>query len=200
MTLSTLRRAGIVSGLALAAALTFSARANAQQSSQPAPSAVGLGIKGIGVRLGVVDPENASSVVTYGVHVDAGQLVKGFHLIPSLEYWNVGTDLSGYSSDVNDLSLRLAGNFDFPLQGQRFTPYLGGAFGWHHLKGESNVAVPPGTPDPNYSDDKFGFDIQGGARNQFTPNLSMFGELGYSFVSDAAQLRLIGGLTYHFVY
>src|SRR5512143_2722213 len=85
MTLSTLRRAGIVSGLALAAALAFSGRAIAQQA-QPAPSAVGLGLKGIGVRLGVVDPENASSVVPYGVHVDAGQLVKGLHLIPSLEY------------------------------------------------------------------------------------------------------------------
>jgi opacity protein-like surface antigen len=192
----------LATGLAHAAALTYSGRAIAQQaqSSQPAPSAVGLGLKGIGVRLGVVDPQNTSGVITYGVHVDAGQLVKGLHLIPSLEYWDVGTDLSGYSADISDLSLRLAANFDFPLQGQRFTPYLGGAFGWHHLKGESNVAVPPGSPDPNYSDDKFGFDIQGGARNQFTPNLSMFGELGYSFVSDASQLRLIGGLTYHFVY
>ena len=199
MTLSTLRRAGIVTGLALAAALTIAGDAFAQEAQQKQPEA-GLGIKGIGVRLGVVDPENASTAVTYGVHVDAGQLVKGLHLIPSLEYWNVGTDLGGISADVNDLSVRLAANFDFPLQGQRYTPYLGGAFGYHHVNGETNAPVAPNTPDPNFSKDKFGFDLQGGVRNQFTPNLSMFGELGYSFVSDAAQLRLIGGLTYHFVY
>ncbi|HET9951831.1 MAG TPA: outer membrane beta-barrel protein [Candidatus Eisenbacteria bacterium] len=199
MTQSTLRRAGIGSVIALAAAVAFTGHAFAQQS-QPAQSEAGLGIKGIGVRLGLVDPEDASSALMYGVHVDAGQLVKGVHLIPSVEYWNVGTDLGGYHADVNDLAIRLGVNFDFPLQGQRFTPYLGGAFGYHHVKSETNAPLAPGAADPNFSDDKFGFDVQGGARNQFTPNLSMFGELGYSFVSDASQLRLLGGLTYHFVY
>jgi len=180
------------------AALTFAGHAFAQDSQ--AQGQAGLGLKGIGVRLGLVDPEDASSALMYGVHVDAGQLVRGLHLVPSVEYWNVGSDVSGYHLDVNDFSIRLALNFDFPLQGQRFTPYLGGAFGYHHVQAETNIPPAPGSPDPNYSDDKFGFDVQGGARNQFTPNLSMFGELGYSFVSDASQLRLLGGLTYHFVY
>ena len=131
----------------------------------------------------------------YGVHVDAGEFVKNVHLMPSVEYWNVGNDVGQYNSDFSDLAVRLGVNFDFPLQDQRMTPYLGGAIGLHHFSIDSN--------DPGIGSDsetKFGLDIQGGARNQFTPNLSLFGELGYSFVSDANQLRLLGGLTYHFIY
>jgi opacity protein-like surface antigen len=195
MTLSTLRRAGIVSGLALAAALTLAAQASAQASTPPAKSEPGIGLKGIGVRLGLDDPEGASSAFMYGVHVDAGEFVRNVHLIPSVEYWSVGNDIGAYNSDFSDLAFRLDVNFDFPLQDQRFTPYLGGGFGLHHIKFDTNV---PAVPDA--SDTKFGLDVQGGARNQFTPNLSLFGELGYSFVSDSNQLRLLGGLTYQFIY
>jgi opacity protein-like surface antigen len=191
MTRSTLRRAGIVSGLAFAAALLFAAHASAQQAT----AEPGIGLKGIGVRLGLDDPEGASSALMYGVHVDAGEFVRNVHLVPSLEYWSVGNDIGAYNTDFSDLAVRLGVNFDFPLQDQRFVPYLGGGFGLHHIKLSTNVPLVP-----DQSDTKFGLDIQGGARNQFTPNLSLFGELGYSFVSDSNQLRLLGGLTYHFIY
>jgi opacity protein-like surface antigen len=199
MTLSTLRRAGTVSALALIATLALAARTSAQTSAPastpPAKAEPGLGIKGIGVRLGLDDPEGASSALMYGVHVDAGEFVRNVHLVPSVEYWSVGNDLAGYSIDTSDLSLHLGVNVDFPLQDQRFVPYLGGGLGLHHLKASTNF---PGTPDQ--SDTKFGIDMQGGVRNDVTPNLSLFGELGYSFVSDANQLRLLGGLTYRFIY
>jgi opacity protein-like surface antigen len=191
MTLSTLRRAGIVSGLALAAALALAAQASAQQAKDEP----GIGLKGIGVRLGLDDPEGASSAFMYGLHVDAGEFVRNVHLVPSVEYWSVGNDIGAYNSDFSDLAFRLGVNFDFPLQDQRLVPYLGGGFGLHHIKFDTNVPLVP-----DASDTKFGLDVQGGARNQFTPNLSLFGELGYSFVSDSNQLRLLGGLTYQFIY
>src|SRR5512143_725697 len=166
MTHSTLGRAGIVSGFALAAALALAAHASAQQ--QQASNEPGLGLKGIGVRVGLDDPEGASSAFMYGVHVDAGEFVRNVHLIPSLEYWSVGNDVGGYNSDFSDLAVRLAVNFDFPLQDQRFTPYLGGGLGLHHVKFDTNVPLVP-----DESDTKFGLDVQGGARNDFTPNLSL---------------------------
>src|SRR5690349_19918758 len=195
MTLSTLRRAGIVSGLALATALTFAAHASAQATTTAAKSEPGIGLKGIGVRVGLDDPERASSAFMYGVHVDAGEFVRNVHLVPSVEDWSVGTDVGSVSTDFSDLAFRLGVNFDFPLQDQRFAPYLGGGLGLHHLKVDTNIS---GGDDQ--SETKLGLDIQGGARNQFTPNLSLFGELGYSFVSDSNQLRLLGGLTYQFIY
>jgi opacity protein-like surface antigen len=192
MTLMTLRRAGFLCGLSLAVLVSFTTCAFAQQTEKPS---TGLGIRGIGVRLGLDDPEDASSALTYGVHLDAGEFVKNVHIVPSVEYWSVGNDVGAYNADFSDLAFRLGVNFDFPLQDQRITPYLGGALGLHHLKFDTNF---PGAADN--SDTKLGLDIQGGARNQFTPNLSLFGELGYSFVSNANQLRLLGGLTYHFIY
>lgn len=190
MKLSTLRRAGLVLGLAL-----FVAIAAAPAFAQQAERTTGLGIKGIGVRLGLADPEDASSALLLGVHMDAGEFVRNVHVVPSIEYWNVGNDVGLYNADFSDLAFKLAVNFDFPLQDQRMVPYLGGGLGIHRLKFDTNA---PGFPD--YSDTKFGLDVQGGARNQFTPNLSLFGELGYTFMSDANQLRLLGGLTYHFIY
>lgn len=191
MKLSTLRRAGLLSGLAALVAFTMASPVFAQQADQTG----GLGLKGLGVRIGLTDPEGGSSALMYGVHLDAGELVNHVHLVPSVEYWNVGNDVAQYNSDLSDLAFRLGVNFDFPLQDQRMVPYLGGGIGLHRFSFDTNV---PGVDSS--SDTKFGIDIQGGARNQFTPNLSLFGELGYSFVSDANQLRLLGGLTYHFIY
>lgn len=191
MELSTLRRAGRLSGLAMLVAMVVAAPAFAQTTE----SSPGLGLKGIGVRLGLTDPEDASSALMFGAHMDAGEFVKNVHVIPSVEYWNVGSSIGTYNSDFSDLAFRLGVNFDFPLQDQRMVPYLGGALGLHRFSFDSNV---PGFDGD--SDTKFGLDVHGGARNQFTPNLSLFGELGYSFVSDANQLRLLGGLTYHFIY
>ncbi|MNC97443.1 hypothetical protein D3C83_151000 [compost metagenome] len=74
-------------------------------------------------------------------------------------------------------------------------PYLGGGIGLHRIKFESNV---PGAPDA--SDSKIGFSLLGGMRNDFTPNLALFGELGYTFVENANQLRILGGMTYKFIY
>ena len=187
---STLRRAGLVSGLALLVAIVA-----APSFAQEADQSSGLGIKGIGVRIGLADPEDASSALMYGLHMDAGEFVKNVHIVPSVEYWNVGNDIGIYNYDFSDLAFRLGVNFDFPLKDQRMVPYLGGGIALHHMSFDTDV---PGVPED--SDTKFGLDVQGGARNQFTPNLSLFGELGYSFVSDANQLRLLGGLTYHFVY
>ncbi len=186
MKLSTLRRAGLLSGLAVLVAITMASPVFAQQADQTG----GLGLKGLGVRAGLCDSEGASSALMYGVHLDAGEFVNNVHFVPAVEYWSVGVN----GVDNSDLAVRASINFDFPLQDQRMVPYLGGGFGMHRIKKDATTLT------KETKDTKFGLDVQGGARNQFTPNLSLFGELGYSFVSDANQLRLLGGLTYHFIY
>ena len=191
MRLSMKGRTAAMSGLVLAFTIASAAPAFAQYSNQ----ATGLGIRGLGVRIGLTDPEDASSALMYGVHVDAGTIVSNVRLIPSLEYWSVGTDVGIYNTDCSDLAVKVDANVDFPLQDQRLVPYLGGGIGLHRVKFDSNV---PGVADA--SDNKIGFSLQGGLRNEFTPNLSLFGELGYSFVENANQLRLLGGFTYKFVY
>ncbi|MGH7680718.1 MAG: outer membrane beta-barrel protein [Candidatus Eiseniibacteriota bacterium] len=175
--------------------LCFGTPARAQDHSAATKSDVGLGIKGIGARLGYVDPENVSGAAVLGLHMDLGTFVRGVHLQPYMEYWSAGVNVAGVSADMSDLEFGGNVDVDFPLQGSRMTPYLGGGLGLHFLSEDSNVAGAPSGDDT-----KFGLNILGGVRNQVMPNVSLFGEARYSFVSDAAQLKFLGGFTYQFIY
>jgi opacity protein-like surface antigen len=179
--------------LAAFGALSSASPAWAQSSAERGTSDVGLGIKGIGARIGYVDPEDVSGAAVLGLHMDAGTIVKAVHVMPYMEYWSTSVDISGVSADMSDLAFAVDVNADFPLQGSRVTPYAGGGLGLHFLSSDSSVG---GTSD----DTKFGFNIQGGVRNQIMPNISLFGEARYAFVSDAAQLKFVGGFTYQFIY
>lgn len=182
----------LVAVLGLVALVAAAPAAFAQATTAREP---GLGFQGLGARLGFVDPEGTSSTLELGVHIDAGQIVKGVRLQPLVEYWSLGTSIGPYNSDVSDFSFGTDVNVDFPLQDSRIVPYAGGGLGLHFLSFDSTV---PNVPDQ--SDTKLGLNIQGGIRNDIMPNLSIFGEARYNFVSDANQLKVLGGFTYRFVY
>ncbi len=168
--------------------LTFGSLAQAAQ--QNAPASHGLGLQGFGARIGLVDPENASSTVALGAHVDAGEFVKNVHVMPYIEYWKVG--VSGVNT--RDFTLATDVNLDFPLQGGHVVPYAGGGLGLHFLHADIPVVGGDG------SSKKLGLNIQGGIRNQVMPNLGLFGEVRFSFVDTADQLKVMGGFTYNFIY
>lgn len=187
-------------GAALTAAAGFAAfapaaRAQTETPPPPPPSTTtrarpeeaSLGFKGIGGRIGLVKPEGASSTVDLGFHVDAGEFVHNVHLTPLAEYWKVGVA----GNNFKDFSIGTDVTVDFPLQDNRMTPYVGGGIGVHWLSADD-----PRLP----SDTKLGFDVLGGIRNDVMPNLALFGELRYNFVSDVNQLKILGGLTYRFIY
>ena len=153
-------------------------------------ASAGLGFKGIGARVGLVDPEGGSSTVTLGAHIDAGEFVEHVHLTPYAEYWSVG--VSGVA-DTKDFTVASDVTVDFPLQGGSLTPYAGGGLGLHFLR------LPPSIPgDPTRT--RLGLGIQGGIKNQVMPNFGFFGEVRWSFVKEADQLKLVGGFTYNFIY
>ncbi len=182
------RNGSILGALIVAAGVaSFGALATAA----PAAETHGLGFQGLGARIGFVDPEGASSTVALGIHVDGGEFVRHVHLMPMAEYWSVGVA----GSDIKDFTLGMDVNVDFPVEGGRVIPYAGGGLGLHFV----SFDVPPGFIGDN-SDTKLGLNMQGGIRNQVMPNLGIFGELKYSFVSDVNQLKIMGGFTYNFIY
>ncbi len=184
-----IRNGSLLGALLVAAGLiSFTARADAAAST--ATQYRGLGFQGLGARIGFVDPEGASSTVALGIHVDAGEFVQHVHIVPLAEYWKVGA--SGV--DVSDLNIGSDVNVDFPVEGGRVIPYAGGGLGLHFVKVDN-----PFGPGSN-SDTKLGLNIQGGIRNQVMPNLGIFGEVKYDFVSDVNQLKIMGGFTYNFIY
>jgi opacity protein-like surface antigen len=188
-------------GIALAAItglLAMAPQALAQSTTSTSSRSnenIGLGFKGLGARIGLVDPENASSTVDLGVHIDAGEFARNIRLMPLVEYWSVGQDVGPYNADLKDFSLGADLNLDFPLQDSRVTPYAGGGLGLHWLKSSTSV---PNVPDQ--SDTKLGLSLLGGVRTDAMPNLALFGELRYNFVSDFNQLKILGGFTYRFIY
>ena len=180
------RKGWFVGALVVAAGLaSFSSLA----AAAPAEAGHGLGLQGLGARIGFVDPEGASSTVALGLHLDAGEFVRHVHIVPMLEYWKVG--VSGV--DVSDFMLGSDVDVDFPVEGGKLIPYAGGGLGLHFVK----VDVPPGFDG---SSTKLGLNIQGGIKNQIMPNLGIFGEVKYAFVSDVNQLKIMGGFTYNFIY
>lgn len=183
------RNESLLGALLVAAGLAcFSAPASAATSTTESK---GLGFQGLGARIGFVDPEGTSSTVALGIHVDAGEFVQHVHIMPLAEYWKVG--VSGV--DVSDLNIGSDVNVDFPVEGGRVIPYAGGGLGLHFVKADD-----PFIAGASNSDTKLGFNIQGGIRNQAMPNLGIFGEVKYSFVSDFNQLKIMGGFTYNFIY
>ena len=185
-------KSALIAALMLVMTAAFGAPAQAQNAADN----IGLGFKGLGARLGLVDPEGASSTLDLGIHIDAGEFARNLHLQPIAEYWSVGVEAGGFSVDISDFSLGMDLLLDFPLQDSRIVPYAGGGLGMHFLKYESNV---PGE-DAEDSRNKLGLNLQGGVRNDVMPNLALFGEVRYNFISDANQLKLLGGFTYRFVY
>jgi len=180
------RNGSLLGALIVAAGLaSFGATALAATTTE----SHGLGFQGLGARIGFVDPEGASSTVALGIHIDAGEFVQHVHVMPLAEYWKVGA--SGV--DLSDLTLATDINVDFPVEGGRVIPYAGGGLGLHFVKADNPIG-------PDASDTKLGLNIQGGIKNQAMPNLAIFGEVKYSFVSDVNQLRIMGGFTYNFIY
>ena len=188
-----MNRNGSVVGALIVATGLVSFSVLAQAAPAPASTASqGLGFRGLGARIGFVDPEGGSSTVALGVHIDAGEFVQHVHIMPLVEYWKVGAS----GADVSDLMIGSDVNVDFPVEGGRVIPYAGGGLGLHFVK-VSDPFAPPGFDN---SSTKLGLNVQGGIKNQVMPNLAIFGELKYSFVTDVNQLKLMGGFTYNFIY
>jgi Outer membrane protein beta-barrel domain len=180
------RTAAVSAALALVLALFLAPSAHAQRTSQGMDQT--LGFRGIGARVGLVDPEDASSTITFGVHADLGEFIPNLRITPLAEYWSVG--VSGY--DHSDLMIGTNADWAFPLVGPKVTPYAGGGVGLHFISYDK--------PGDNYKNSRLGLHVQGGLRDEVMPNLNLFGELRFTFVRQADNFKLLGGFTYNFIY
>jgi len=184
------RTAAGSAALALLLALSFAPAAHAQSTTTTHEPDRSFGFRGIGVRAGLVDPEGASSTITYGAHVDLGEFVPNLRITPFAEYWSVGVN----NADRSDFLLATNVDWKFPLVGPKVTPYAGAGLGLHFLKANY--------PAPLADDSKtrFGLHVQGGLVDEVMPNFDIFGELRFTFVDQADNFKLLGGFTYNFIY
>ena len=182
------RALALGSALALISILAFTGAAAAQGTTTTPTTDESLGFRGFGARIGLVDPEDASSTITFGLHLDLGEFVPNLRITPLIEYWSAGAG----GSDVSDLTIATNLDYSFPLVGPKVTPYAGGGLGIHRIKRDNPVT--------EYKNTRVGLHVQGGIRDEVMPNLSLFGELRFTFVDETDNWKLLGGFTYNFIY
>ena len=100
-----------------------------------------IGFKGIGPRIGYVDPEGGlDGTIEFGAAMEFGEFVRQLHWDGSVSFWSAGRDYNyyngsgyrNYSWSLRDFILRSGINYHF-LEGE-WEPYVGGGLGLHFIR------------------------------------------------------------------
>lgn len=134
-----------------------------------------IGLKGIGGRLGIVDPQGAyNSTVTFGMVFDFGTLAPGLHWDGAITYWRSEHRWPYYPPyywDLGDLALRTGLKYYF-LAGE-WHPLIGGGLGIHNYRsyynGPPDERWPPG--HPIYDDMRLQGYLAFGVAKEFSRNM-----------------------------
>jgi hypothetical protein len=157
-----------------------------------------IGFKGIGPRIGYVDPEgNLDGSVEFGVAFEFGEFVRQLHWDGSVSFWSTGRDYQYYNGNnyrkynwsLRDLVLRSGVNYHF-VEGE-WVPYAGGGLGLHFYSWDYS-----GAPYyNNASDTKLGLYVDGGIEHQFSVNWTGQMQLQFDF-AEPDQTALLFNLIY----
>jgi hypothetical protein len=171
---------------------------------QNASAASDMGLKSLGVDLGLVDPENVDGVVGFGASADWGMLSPRVGLSSNLGYWSKSEDLGfGEEVSIRDVSLSTRARYFFPVSSAKFRPYMGGGLGLHFLNAEfSSPAVDLGggfflpAMSVSESETKIGIDLGGGFVTPVGAKTDFYGDLWYGIVEDFSQVSMKVGLAW----
>ncbi|MFQ5675092.1 MAG: outer membrane beta-barrel protein [bacterium] len=167
----------------LIALLLFSGSLMAQQ----------LGFNGVGGTLHFVKPEDSNNSVGFGAHVDLGEVVKGLHLFPSIEYFNNKADVQDFFGTVEAEASVTSINGDvryyFPSSGKA-SFFAGGGVGLH-LTGSTKVQG----QKVGDSQSDVGLNLMGGVDVPMNEKIVLTGFAKF-VVSDNNGVKVGGGITY----
>jgi len=158
-----------------------------------------IGFKGIGPRIGYVDPNSGlDGTAEFGVAFEFGEIARRLHWDGSISFWSSGRnypfynahhDYFRYNWTLRDFVLRSGVNYHF-LEGE-WVPYAGGGLGLHFYSWNYN-----GAPDyDNTSDTKLGIYIDGGVEHKFSETWTGQMQLQVDF-ADPDQTALMFNLIY----
>jgi len=158
-----------------------------------------IGFKGIGPRLGFVDPEGAlDGTAELGVAFEFGELARQLHWDGSVSFWSTGRNYPYYDNHnvyyrynwkLRDFVLRSGVNYHF-LEGE-WVPYAGGGLGLHFYSWDYN-----GAPYYNNTNDtKLAVYIDGGIEHEFSKSWTGQMQLQFDF-ANPDQTALLFNLIY----
>jgi len=163
-----------------------------------------LGLKGAGLEIGLVSPQDVDATFGFGVFADLGSIAPQFMLEAYLDYWSKSEDIVGGETMVRDWALGAKGKYVFPAENTRVRPYVGAGLGLHLVKAKvsipdtdfGGIIVPGMTVEDSMT--KLGIDLGGGLTTPLSDRADFVGEFWYGIVSDLNQLSLKVGVLYRF--
>lgn len=167
-------------------------------------AAADVGLKGIGVRVGVVEPENLDTTVGFGFFMDLGTFHPNVAFETYVDYWSNSLDVEFMEMSFRDIAVGAKVEYMISTARPTIHPFIGGGLSVHVLRSE--VTTPAldigGLIIPGFSldasDTKVGLDLGGGLRAGVAEHVDIIGEAWYSFVPDFNQLIATGGIAYKF--
>ena len=125
------------------------------------------------------------------------QLMEGFSLMPTLEYWRNQNTIQTFGIRSTRKDAALAGLLRYDFKRSGFQPYLGVGLGMHFLSNEVD-APSLGLNDASDSLIKGGVAVLGGASFGLAGRLGNLIELEYHRLSEESQLKINWGLSVGF--
>jgi hypothetical protein len=164
-----------------------------------------IGLKGIGVKVGLLVPEDPlDNTFTIGAVADLGTFIPQLHWDVSLQYWSAGYNQgifgANYDWSWSDIALKSTVRYFFPVK-SNLEPYLGGGIGMHFYSWKWDY---PGYsyggyvhPGASLSDTETKFDLHfvGGAQFSLAPNWKLQAEAEYA-IADIDQFMLGANIIY----
>lgn len=164
-----------------------------------------LSLRGIGLKVGVVNPEDLDAALGLGLVLDLGTIHPNIAFESYAGYWSQTEDFYGAEYGVRDFSIGAKGKYMFKTSNPTVQPYAGAGLGLHILNAhaDTDAVYFGGTllyPASSVSDTetKIGLDLGGGLRIDRGSQFSFFGEGWFSVVSDISQFSLMVGAEYMF--
>jgi hypothetical protein len=162
-----------------------------------------IGLKGAGLKIGIVGPQDVDATVGFAAFADLGQITPNIMMETYIDYWQQSENLfTGGEATIRDITWGTRAKWMFPVSNPKIKPFAGAGLGVHFLNAKVDVPaqfigpilMPAFTLED--SSTKVGLDIGGGVAATINDRTDFIGELWYGFVSDVNQLALNVGFLY----
>lgn len=169
-------------------------------SAQASFAQTNLRLRGVGAKLGLVDPEHINSAIGFGGILELGTLLPGIHLEANIDYWKKTDQTANIRTRFRDTAAGGTLKFFFKTANPSLRPFVASGVALHFVKSSIPVEGPGGifgSPNLESSDTKLGLDLGGGLNYHLNRQFDLFGDLRYRVVSDLNQFELKFGAMFH---
>lgn len=141
--------------------------------------------------------QSSFSGIGLRMRIQIPQLVEGFSVMPTIEYWRNKSTLTDFDVTATRKDATLGALLRYDVKRETWQPFFGAGIGMHFLSNELDAPA-LGLNDESESVIKGGLALLGGVRFGIAGRLSNLIELEYHHVPDHSQLKFNWGLGYDF--